>query len=366
MRLTDASVVIRPRSAWEAVDLGVLLAKQHAGLLMLSWALVTVPIFALLSLLLWDYPSIALLIFWWLKPAYERLPLYILSHALFGDTPRLKHALKALPSLLKPQLLASLTWRRLSPTRSFDLPVQQLEGLSGKARSQRLIVLGQRDAGGASWLTIVGVHLEMALWFGIISLFYLLLPAQIELNWSWESLINTASGDWLWLEHLSNFLYVVLLILWGPIYVACGFTLYLNRRTALEAWDIELVFRRLRQRLNGVAYALLLGGALLLMQLPSNAMAAASHGSVPLDDPMGPEAERLLKQPLSSAQAQQSITQLLDQPPFEHRETVTRWRLGDEADKSDTDEEQARAWGKAFKNFFKLKKRTLVKKLYKF
>lgn len=330
MRLTDASVVIRPRSAWEAVDLGVLLAKQHAGLLMLSWALVTVPIFALLCLLLWDYPSIALLIFWWLKPAYERLPLYILSHALFGDTPSLKHALKALPGLLKPKLLASLTWRRLSPTRSFDLPVMQLEGLSGKARSQRLVVLGQRDAGGASWLTIVGVHLEMALWFGIISLFYLLLPAQIELNWSWESLIDAASGDWLWLEHLSNLLYVVLLILWGPIYAACGFTLYLNRRTALEAWDIELVFRRLRQRLSGVAYALLLGCALLLMQLPSNAMAAASTRSVPIDDPMAPQAERLFKQPLSSAQAQQGITQLLDQPPFEHRETVTRWRFGDE------------------------------------
>ena len=90
MRLTDASVVIRPRSAWEAVDLGVLLAKQNAGLQMLSWAIVTLPIFALLCLLLWDYPSIAVLIFWWLKPAYERLPLFILSNALFGSTPSLK------------------------------------------------------------------------------------------------------------------------------------------------------------------------------------------------------------------------------------------------------------------------------------
>ena len=47
MRLTDASVAIRPRSAWEAVDLGVLLAQRHAGLLMGSWAIVTLPVFAL-------------------------------------------------------------------------------------------------------------------------------------------------------------------------------------------------------------------------------------------------------------------------------------------------------------------------------
>jgi hypothetical protein len=351
MRLTDASVVIRPRSAWEAVDLGVLLAKQHAGLLMLSWALVTVPIFALLCLLLWDYPSIALLIFWWLKPAYERLPLYILSHALFGSTPSLKQALKALPGLLTPQLLASLTWRRLSPTRSFDLPVQQLEGLSGKARSQRLTVLGQRDAGGASWLTIVGVHVEMALWFGIISLFYMLLPGQIELDWSWNSLINAASGEWLWLEHLSNLLYVLLLIIWEPVYVACGFTLYLNRRTALEAWDIELVFRRLRQRLTGVAYALLLGCGLLLMQVPNSAMAATSSCPLPIEDPMGPQAERLLKQPLTSLESQESITQLLDQPPFEHRETVTRWRFGDEP--KDPSEADTNALLELLAKFFK-------------
>lgn len=328
MRLTDASVVIRPRSAWEAVDLGVLLAKQHAGLLMLSWAIVTLPIFALLCLLLWDYPSIAVLIFWWLKPAYERLPLFILSNALFGSTPSLKQALKALPGLLKPQLLASLTWRRLSPTRSFDLPVQQLEGLSGSARNQRLVVLGQRDAGGASWLTVVGVALEIALIFGLISLFYMLLPAQLELDWSWDTLISTDTHQWLWLEHLSNLFYALVLVLWGPIYVACGFTLYLNRRTALEAWDIELVFRQLRQRLTGVAYALLLSVALLFMPVADNAMAASEAAPV-ATDPNGPDAPRLLKQPLTSEQSQESITQLLDQPPFEHRETVTRWRFGD-------------------------------------
>ncbi|MEX6782514.1 SPOR domain-containing protein [Pseudomonas aeruginosa] len=281
MRLTDASVAIRPRSAWEALDLGILLAHRHARLLMGSWALLTLPLFAVLSLLLWQHPTLAILIFWWLKPAFERLPLYILSHALFGDTPTLKQALRAYPALLRKQLPASLLWRRFSPTRSFDLPVLQLEGLAGEPRSQRLIVLSQRNAGGATWLTVVGVHLEMALWAGFAMLLYLLIPAQNEIDWNWQSLLDPEAGEWLWLEHLSNLLYVLVLVVWEPIYVACGFTLYLNRRTELEAWDIELVFRRLRQRLVGSAYVLLLGLAASLAWLPAPSAYAEPAASKP-------------------------------------------------------------------------------------
>ncbi|MBF7729813.1 DUF4129 domain-containing protein [Pseudomonas sp. N040] len=333
MRLTDANAAIRPRSAWEALDLGVLLARRDAGLLIASWAVLTLPLFVLLSLLLWQSPSWALLLFWWLKPAFERLPLHILSRSLFGDRPSLAGALRALPALLKPQLLASLTWRRLSPTRSFDLPVLQLEGLSGAARSQRLVVLGQRDTGVASWLTVVGMHIETALWLGLLALLYLLLPAQLAIDWQWQDLLDVNSANWLWLEHLSNLLYVLVLCVWEPVYVACGFSLYLNRRTTLEAWDIELQFRRLRQRLGGSAAALLLGVALLLAQLPAPLWAADSASSCPLpfDDPLGPDKPRLQHQALSSAAAREQIATLLDQPPFENRESVTRWRLGDAA-----------------------------------
>jgi hypothetical protein len=65
------------------------------------------------------------------RRAFERLPLFILSTAMFGETPTLQQALRQWPRLLKPQLLASLTWRRLSLSRSFLMPVMQLEGLEG-------------------------------------------------------------------------------------------------------------------------------------------------------------------------------------------------------------------------------------------
>lgn len=311
MRLSDSSVVIRPRTAWEAMDLGVLMAREHRRLLMGSWALVTLPVFAVLSTLLWKYPSMAMFVFWWFKPAFDRLPLYILSKALFGETPSLKQAVRQWPRLLKGQLLASLTWRRLSLSRSFVMPVSQLEGLDGQARQKRLGVLQQRNAGAARWLTTVGVHLEIGLWFGCMALFYLFIPQQLELDWDWQRLALATSSEGLWLEHLGNAFYALILVFWEPIYVACGFSLYLNRRTVLEAWDLELVFRRLRQRLSNVATLLLLVIGLTLLPFTPPVMA---------DEPKS----------LSTQDAGRSIKSVLEKPPFKNPETVTRYRFGEE------------------------------------
>jgi hypothetical protein len=314
MRLSDASVVIRPRTSWEAMDLGVLMAREHRLLLMSSWALVTLPVFVLLSVLLWKYPSTAMFLFWWLKPAFDRLPLYILSKALFGETPSLRQAVRHWPRLLKGQLLASLTWRRLSLSRSFVMPVSQLEGLDGQARQKRLGVLLQRNAGAARWLTTIGVHLEIGLWFGCMALFYLFIPQNVEMDWDWQRLALAANSQGLWLEHLGNAFYALVLVFCEPIYVACGFSLYLNRRTVLEAWDLELVFRRLRQRLSTVVPLLLLMTGLMLLPLSPPVMADASNPA----------------KSLSTQHASQSIKTLLENPPFKNPETVTRYRFGED------------------------------------
>lgn len=198
MPLSDAAVAVRLRSPWEAVDLGVRLAQRHAGLLLASWALLTLPLLAVLSLLLWRYPSGALLLFWWLKPAFERLPLHILSRALFGATPTLGQALRAWPGLLRGELLASLTWRRFSLSRSFTLPLLQLENLRGQARRQRLDALGRRS-GVARWLTLLGMHIELLLWTGLLVLIYLLLPSSFDSERGWLDLLLRPAEEWLWL-----------------------------------------------------------------------------------------------------------------------------------------------------------------------
>ncbi len=319
MRPLDSSVVLRPRGLWEAMDLGILLARRHAGLLMLAWALPSLPLLALLGLLLWEKPGWALLIFWWLKPLGERLPLFILSRAVFGQTPTLSEALRALPGLLRRELLVSLTWRRFNPARSFDLPALLLEGLSGKELQQRRAILAaRRGKRGAAWLTLVGMHLEMALWLGALAFLYLLLPSQASAGLDWRSLLEAPPADWLWLEHLTNGLYALVLMVWEPVYVACGFSLYLNRRIHLEAWDLELAFQRLRQRLGTAACMLLMASGLLLVQFSGDALAepAPPHSVMELD----------------RQAAHKEIESLLGHPPFSRREEITRWRFGEPHD----------------------------------
>ncbi|PTU76168.1 DUF4129 domain-containing protein [Pseudomonas mangrovi] len=359
MRLTDASVAIRPRTAWEALDLGTLMARRQCGVLMASWALITLPLLAVLTAVLWKYPLWALLIFWWLKPAYERLPLFILSRALFREMPTLRESLKAFPRLLRPQLFASLTWRRFSPSRSFDLPVLQLEGLSGSVRSQRLTVLGQRDSGAAAWLTFSGLVLEACLYFGLIALCYMLLPQQLMDDLGWQKLLQESGGEWLWLDHLRNWSYALVLMVWEPIYVACGFSLYLNRRTALEAWDIELAFRRLRQRLTGSAYALVLGLVLVFAMPAEHALAANScpppAGDFnPYTDREPDDKARLTNQALTSSQAKQAIKDLLAAAPFQNNQMVTRWRFGEEKPEEEPEEDDPDKVAEFFEKLFKL------------
>jgi len=47
-----------------------------------------------------------------------------------------------------------------------------------------------------------------------------------------------------------------------PFYVGAGFGLYLDRRTQIEGWDIEIAFRRMRQRLQALVPLLLVACAL--------------------------------------------------------------------------------------------------------
>jgi len=320
MRPTDSVAVLRPRSPWEAMDLGVLLARRHAGLLMLAWALPALPLLALLSLLLWESPGWVLLIFWWLKPLGERLPLFILSRALFGATPRLGESLSALPGLLRAEWLASLTRHRFNPARSFDLPVLLLEGVAGQELQQRRATLAAgRGKRGAGWLTLVGLHLELALWLGLLAFLYLLLPAPASADLDWQRLLDGTPEEWLWLEHLTNGLYALVLMVWEPLYVACGFGLYLNRRVHLEAWDLEVAFHRLRRRLSGAAGVLLLAAGLVL------ALPDAAQAQPPAPQP--PPA-------LDRQAARADIQALLGQAPFHRREETLRWRFGEPAQPS--------------------------------
>lgn len=304
MQPSDSAFAIKPRSTWEALDLGILLAGRYRRTLTLAWACATLPLFVLLMLLLWESPGWVAFFLWWSKPAFDRLLLHILAGAVCAAPPGIAAALRHLPKLLKPQLIQSLLWRRFSLHRSFDLPVQQLEGLGGAQRRERLRMLHRGNNAPACWLTLLGANLETVASVGLILLLWAMIPAIFELPTGWIDLLESQPQDWLWLEHLGNLLYWLVLLIWEPIYVACGFSLYLNRRTVLEAWDLERAFRQLARRLvPGMAL-----GAVLVFGL-------ASYPPPSYAAPLAHQASR------------DAIHAITDRPPFTREEEVTRWRF---------------------------------------
>ncbi len=249
MQLEDLQFRVRPRTHWEALDLGVLLAKRYYGRLFTLWLVCAAPVFLAGFALAGAYPAWAVLLLWWLKPVYERAPLKYLSRAVFQDAPPFGQALGDGLRAVPAGLSVVLTIARLSPARSFVAPVYVLEGLKGQRRNDRLAVLRPRAGSAAFWLTVLGVHVEAFLLLGLFALVYLLLPAEVEVDW----LALLVEADQTALAWLLNLLSFVAMGLVAPFYVAGGFSLYLNRRVELEAWDVELGLRRLAARLRRTA-----------------------------------------------------------------------------------------------------------------
>lgn len=341
MQIDRVAVPLRERTPWQAIDLGTLLARRWWWSLCLAWAIPATTLFALLALLLptaWLW-SLSLVI-WWLKPLWDCFPLLIASRRLFGEEMSPQQAWRQVPRLLGTEVLAWLTWRRLSLHRSADLPVTLLERLRGKQRAQRLTLLHATHGSAASWLTIAGTHLEMAISIGIIGLVAMLLPEQVDIDY-WSLLISEERAPQIGVAALTLLSSIVV----APFYTAAGFALYINRRVELEGWDIEVRFRQLAQRRSAaaprVAATLLLGLALLWQ--PS-APVSAQPETPPTSD--GIEAAAAVDEEAAEADAnperhavRERIDAVLASPDFGKKETVTRWRLkNDDKEKKEEDD----------------------------
>lgn len=290
MNIWESRVNLRPRSGFEAADLGMRLFQDRMSLYMALWATFSLPVYALLAVLFWSYPMLCSFLIWWLKPLFEAPILHVLSQQIFTDPPSYRQCVRQTWRLLwRPRLIGDLTWRRLSIYRNLMLPITVLEGATGKAYSQRNRELSRHSGGMATWLTLFGIHLEMLLLYAIMLFcFWLwfddagqtLMGDPFAMLRGYESTSDLfdwylAGGENL-LLHISNGLYALILCFWGPIYVACGFTLYLNARTHAEGWDIRLaagkIQQRLLQRSNNIWSVLLF--ALVLTVMPTGYLKA--------------------------------------------------------------------------------------------
>lgn len=278
MRIDDLSVVLRPRSGWEAVELGFALTRRHARVVWLSWLATTLPVFAALNAAAWwlDLMWLPPLLLWWLKPAFERAPLYVLSRGVFGAAPGVRETLRGQFHFAR-SIWPWLLWLRLSPSRALLMPVDLLEGVSGPLRRARRQALARNASGTAALVLLVCANVEALLALGLIGLALSLTPIEFmepAAQALWETLFEAPP---LWAQLLLNLIFWIGASLIAPFYVGAGFALYLNRRTQIEAWDIELGFRRLVARVSGSGQALLalLAPLLLLLSLSLAAPAQA-------------------------------------------------------------------------------------------
>ncbi|MCG8394446.1 MAG: DUF4129 domain-containing protein [Pseudomonadales bacterium] len=304
MELEKASARLAPRSPWQAVDLGTQLYRRWAFPALRVWlAFTLLPYAALLGLTLWQESWWPLVVAWWLKPVWERPLLAWYSHALFGETLTVRQLFRRWRQYALPGLGAQLTWRRLSPARSFNTCVWQLENAKGDQLSQRLRVLNSVPSNRAGMLTIVVLHLEQFMSMGLIALLYMLVPWQFSLEFSdWfvdQGALQTG---------IATVCMYLAMCITEPLYVACGFALYLNKRTWLEGWDLQLGLTRLGRRRHQLSTTSAMAVLLAILLLPFSPSSEAATNR--------------------TDQEQQEVIELLaseDYMPFEEV-TERRWK----------------------------------------
>ncbi|HRO28363.1 MAG TPA: DUF4129 domain-containing protein, partial [Luteimonas sp.] len=294
MRVDTVRVELRPRLPWESMELGIALVRRHARAIWTPWAIVTLPLFALFNAAAWalDALWLAALAMWWLLPLFDRIPLYVLSRAVFGDAPTPRQTLAAQRRWSWRGLGARLGWRRFSPWRSVAMPVEALEGLEGEPLRARRRVVVDGIQGHAFLLCMMCQLFVLALAVSLVLLVLLFVPEQLlseSLRALWTLVVEEPPrGAQL---ALNGVLWLAMSAI-EPFFVGAGFGLYLDRRVRIEAWDIELALRRMRARLAQAAGAVLAAFALSLLLL------APAPASAQVGQRAQEERERIAQTPL--------------------------------------------------------------------
>jgi hypothetical protein len=325
MELEQISVVLRPRTTRESLDLGAAMLRTNARAVWSAWFAFSLPVFVLCNLVgvLLGLPWLGLLLVWWLKPLFDRLPLYVLSRAVFDRVPDWRSTLRGQRQWPWGSTIASLSWLRVDSSRALRLPLTLLEGLPSAQRAARWRVLRKHVVGDVSMLTWGCLQFELVFFLGVWLLAMMLVPHE-WLPGSWHDFLSDdvrgAHTTWVLLANFSAYLSMSVI---EPLYVACGFAIYLNRRTQLEAWDIDLAFRRLRQRL-------LAGGKVLavLMLLGFGGMRTLQAAAAPAK-PAATSLQQVFRQPLDSDDQRftDAARETYADPRFGGEHTTRAWVL---------------------------------------
>lgn len=349
--LQKLAVMPRPRSHWQAIDAGMLLARKHYWKLLALWFTFSIPIglvfFAIVYFDLLGYWVIGF--GWWFKPLYELPILMYLSRALFRQPTSIRQALKDTKSQIFRLLATYLTLSRLSPTRSMTASVVFLEQQKGKARRERVSTL-TNDTNRAYTLMLSWIHIEAITFYILFPIIYSLIYADMDFSELFDKFIRN-DADMATPELLAYAgIPLVVSALVGPFYVASGFLLYINRRMRLEAWDIEHQFQDLETRIGHGGSSSILASHLVPLALTGTIALACIAGVAPWNTA---SAETSTLAPIESIR--ESVQEIYDEDDFGSTKTVNRLRFIESDDDDDELSDLDLGWvANAFEAIFKI------------
>lgn len=256
MRLEDVTAEIRPRSDWEAVDLGFAMIRRDFWRCFTVWWLALLLPVLVAGWFLREMPLVLATLFWWWKPVGSRMVLFELSRRLFGEQPGWKSVFREIPRAWFRRFFYRMIIARFSPWLPVTLAVEDLEDLRGKAYRQRAKQLARRGDGVVMWLYFAADLTAAWLALSIFAIVIMMMPEGE--SGPWQAALEAFDRN--------RPFEIPLVISWTAAGCAmlgmalvdlfvtgAGFGVYVNNRTWLEGWDVELAFKRLGQRLGKIA-----------------------------------------------------------------------------------------------------------------
>jgi len=281
MKLEALQVELRPRTAWEGVELGLAMLRHWSGPL-LRLSLVTIVPFWTVVLSAPLPPGAGLWLTlgaWWLSPLFERLVVFVLARSMFGAAPGMRQLWDDAAAVFVHGAARTLSWKRVLPHRAMLHPIDVLEGVRGGERRRREREIGSDGAGVMLLVLLLTFVFQAVLWFSAMGLFLFATPSELlppTAEWFEDPTVLAHSTAFTVAVTVSS---VAALMLGIWIHAAAGFGLYLQRRTRLEGWDLDVAFRRLGERVRRQRSAAASSGVAALLVLLSFTLFAPSSAA---------------------------------------------------------------------------------------
>ncbi len=335
MKIENIRIALVERNPWQAIDMGFNIARQfYLPLLksyLLGFGIICLPLIAVL----YYYPFWAALLIWYLKPLFEVGPQLILSRLIFSEEFSNRQIAHITFNAMKKYFWLALFHLRLSIRRSFIMPVYLLEQLPSEPRKKRLKMLSLGQSQGPVSLTVLLSHAEMLFYLVILFIVYQFIPEYERAN---PFILLQQEKTDLAIEWFSITSWLIAMIAVAPFYVCGGFALYLNKRIELEGWDIELSFKKIKNRLKN---SITVAGSLLLflffISAPHQLLAVESDSHTKT---IPPQSENLKKEkkeqkiPEINRKTKEEIQYILHHKPLEFIPEQSQWKISSSDSKS--------------------------------